>query len=87
MSVLSISPGTPGPAGASLFPRQRAVGGDGTAPALTVPLDIALTSESLTPQAFRLLELVRELVDQGDGAVTVSGSAGRRPTQPCHVRR
>lgn len=41
---------------------------------LTVTFDIALGGEGPTPQAFRLLELVRDLVERGEGAVTVSPS-------------
>jgi two-component system OmpR family response regulator len=42
------------------------------APALTVTLAIPLTTDAMTPQAHRLLEIVRELVELGQGSVTVS---------------
>lgn len=42
------------------------------APALTVTLAIGLTGD-MTPQAHRLLEVVRELVEFGQGVVTVTG--------------
>ena len=38
-------------------------------PALTVTVAIALTDDSLTPQAHRLLEAVRDLVEAGNGSV------------------
>ncbi|GAB1641194.1 winged helix-turn-helix domain-containing protein [Krasilnikovia sp. MM14-A1259] len=41
-------------------------------PALTVTLAIPLTDEGLTPQAHRLLDAVRELVELGQGAVSVA---------------
>jgi two-component system OmpR family response regulator len=40
--------------------------------ALTVTLAIPLTTDAMTPQAHRLLEIVRELVELGQGSVTVS---------------
>jgi DNA-binding winged helix-turn-helix (wHTH) protein len=43
------------------------------APALTVTLAIGLTGDVMTPQAHRLLEVVRELVELGQGTVTVAG--------------
>jgi two-component system OmpR family response regulator len=41
-------------------------------PALTLTLSIPLTTDGLAPQAHRLLEAVRELVEVSQGAVTVS---------------
>jgi two-component system OmpR family response regulator len=41
------------------------------APALTVTFAIPLTSDTLTPQAHRLIEAVRELVEMSQGAVTL----------------
>ena len=38
-------------------------------PTVTVTVDIAVAGDTLTPQAHRLLELVRELVTDGDAAV------------------
>ena len=48
------------------------------APALTLTVAIPLTDDSLTPQAHKLLEAVRELVEVSQGTVTV--------TQPPPVR-
>ncbi|MEV1290204.1 winged helix-turn-helix domain-containing protein [Micromonospora sp. NPDC049679] len=79
MSVIAISPRAYQSSGASRVPRQPAVGGDGSAPSLTVTFDISLAGETLTPQAFRLLELVRDLVDQGEARVTVGGGPVRPP--------
>ena len=45
-----------------------------SAPALTVTLAIGLTGDVMTPQAHRLLEVVRELVELGQGVVTVDGA-------------
>src|SRR3954469_7948677 len=42
--------------------------------ALTVTLNISLSGE-VTPQAFRLIEAVRELVELGNGAITVTPAA------------
>jgi two-component system, OmpR family, response regulator len=41
-------------------------------PAVTVTLAIPLTDDGLTPQAHRLLEAVRELVELGHGSVTMT---------------
>ena len=45
------------------------------APALTVTLAIPLTNDTLTPQAHRLIEAVRELVEMSQGAVTLEPPA------------
>jgi two-component system OmpR family response regulator len=45
------------------------------APALTVTLAIPLTDDTLTPQAHRLIEAVRELVEMSQGAVTIEPPA------------
>jgi DNA-binding response OmpR family regulator len=45
------------------------------APALTVTLAIPLTNDTLTPQAHRLIEAVRELVEMSQGAVTLDPPA------------
>jgi hypothetical protein len=42
------------------------------APALTVTLAIPMTADPMSPQANRLLEIVRELVELGQGSVTVT---------------
>jgi two-component system, OmpR family, response regulator len=62
------------------------------ASALTVTLAIPLNGEALTPEAHRLLEVVRELVELGQGTVTVGSPGGdaqrgegtprRRPSEP-----
>ena len=52
-------------------------------PSLTVTLAIPLTDEGMTPQAHRLLDALRELVEKGQGAVTVASSAD--PTQRLDV--
>ena len=43
-----------------------------TAPALTLTVNIPLTGDALSPQAFRLIEAVRELVELGNGEVTTA---------------
>jgi two-component system, OmpR family, response regulator len=40
-------------------------------PALTVTVAIPLTTDALTPQAHRLIEAVRELVEISQGAITI----------------
>jgi two-component system OmpR family response regulator len=45
------------------------------APALTVTLAIPLTNDTLTPQAHRLIDAVRELVELSHGTVTVTEPA------------
>jgi DNA-binding response OmpR family regulator len=52
-------------------------------PALTVTLAIPLTDDALTPQAHRLLEAVRELVELGHGSVTMTPA---EPAPPAPVR-
>jgi two-component system, OmpR family, response regulator len=42
------------------------------APALTLTVNIPLTGDTLSPQAFRLIEAVRELVELGNGEVTTA---------------
>ncbi|MDQ7903933.1 winged helix-turn-helix domain-containing protein [Phytohabitans sp. ZYX-F-186] len=41
-------------------------------PALTVTFTVPLAGESMSPHAFRLLEVVRDLVDRGEGTVTIT---------------
>jgi hypothetical protein len=53
-------------------PAGRTPGAGSGPPTLTITFDIPLAGQSLTPQAFRLLEQVRELVERGDGTVTAS---------------
>jgi two-component system OmpR family response regulator len=50
-----------------------------TVPALTVTFAIPLTSEAVTPQAHRLLEIIRELVELGHGSVTVAATGDAEP--------
>jgi two-component system OmpR family response regulator len=52
------------------------------APALTVTFAIPLTSDTLTPQAHRLIEAVRDLVAAGQGTVTeVTGDEPAEQTE------
>jgi two-component system, OmpR family, response regulator len=51
-------------------------------PALTVTLAIPLTDDGLTPQAHRLLEAVRELVELGQGSVTMAPEEPAPPPRP-----
>ena len=48
-------------------------------PALTVTLAIPLTDDALTPQAHRLLDAVRELVELGQGSVTMTATEAPVP--------
>ncbi len=50
--------------------------------ALTVTVAIPLTSEALTPQAHRLIEAVRELVELSQGTVTVERELPAREELP-----
>jgi DNA-binding winged helix-turn-helix (wHTH) protein len=52
--------------------RATAVPPTAPAPALTVTLAIPMTADPMSPQASRLLEIVRELVELGQGSVTVT---------------
>lgn len=49
------------------------------APALTLTVNIPLTGDALSPQAFRLIEAVRELVELGNGEVTATTPAEPEP--------
>jgi len=51
-------------------------------PALTVTVAIPLSGDALTPQAHRLIEAVRELVEISQGAVTVEPAAPPREEPP-----
>lgn len=44
-------------------------------PALTVTFTMPLADEPVSPHAFRLLEVVRELVSRGEGSVTAAPPA------------
>ncbi|GIM95262.1 winged helix-turn-helix domain-containing protein [Paractinoplanes toevensis] len=49
-------------------------------PALTVTVAIPLTTDALTPQAHRLIEAVRELVEISQGTITVEPAAPATPS-------
>jgi DNA-binding response OmpR family regulator len=51
-------------------------------PALTVTVAIPLTMDSLTPQAHRLIEAVRELVEISQGTITVEPAVPLAPEAP-----
>jgi DNA-binding response OmpR family regulator len=53
-----------------------------TEPALTVTVAIPLSSDALTPQAHRLIEAVRELVEISQGSVTVEPALPVREEPP-----
>ncbi|MEH1129533.1 winged helix-turn-helix domain-containing protein [Micromonospora sp. CPCC 206061] len=70
-----------GPGRPPAAPRRPA---GGTSPTLTVTFSIPLSSDDgLTPQAFRLLEVARELVERGEG--TVSLAPGPEPLRAVPV--
>jgi DNA-binding response OmpR family regulator len=50
--------------------------------ALTITLNIPLTGDALPPQAHRLIEAVRELVEAGQGSVAVESPQAERPAAP-----
>jgi DNA-binding response OmpR family regulator len=50
--------------------------------ALTITLNIPLTGDALPPQAHRLIEAVRELVEAGQGSVGVEQPPGAQATAP-----
>jgi two-component system OmpR family response regulator len=51
-------------------------------PALTLTVNIPLTGASLSPQAHRLIEAVRELVETGNGEVSTAAPAPAEPGVP-----
>jgi DNA-binding response OmpR family regulator len=51
-------------------------------PALTVTVAIPLTADALTPQAHKLIEAVRELVEISQGTVTLEPALPVREDQP-----
>ena len=63
-------------------PGRGAVPRRSTEPALTVTFAIPLTGDALTPQAHRLIEAVRELVELSQGTVTVEPAVPVRDDQP-----
>lgn len=69
-----------GPGRAPAVPRRQS----GAGPALTVTFTVPLTGESLSPHAFRLLEVVRDLVDRGEGTVTVTPAGLGPPVVELH---
>lgn len=74
MSVIALPPRTH-PQGTPPRPARHR---RSTAPTTTVRLtvDIGLTNEPPDPQALRLLELIRELAERTDGAVSVTTTGG-----------
>ena len=50
--------------------------------ALTITLNIPLTGDALPPQAHRLIEAVRELVEAGQGSVAVESPQARATLPP-----
>ncbi|GAA3937951.1 hypothetical protein Aau02nite_83290 [Amorphoplanes auranticolor] len=50
--------------------------------ALTITLNIPLTGDTLPPQAHRLIEAVRELVEAGQGSVAVEPPRAERVAEP-----
>jgi two-component system, OmpR family, response regulator len=60
-------------------PRRPAVTPD---PALTVTFTVPLAGESMSPHAFRLLEVVRDLVERGEGTVTITPFPSPPPLAP-----
>ena len=55
--------------------------------ALTITLNIPLTGDALPPQAHRLIEAVRELVEAGQGSVAVDAPPAARATAPSPAER
>ncbi|WP_305789066.1 winged helix-turn-helix domain-containing protein [Symbioplanes lichenis] len=53
--------------------------------AVTVTIDIPLTGESLPPQARRLLEVVRELVQAGDAVAQIEDAPAPAPGSPAKI--
>jgi len=53
-----------------------------TEPSLTVTVAIPLTADGLTPQAHKLIEAVRELVEFSQGTVTLEPAPPMREEQP-----
>ncbi|MFK3985190.1 winged helix-turn-helix domain-containing protein [Micromonospora sp. NPDC050397] len=65
---------------------QRRPAGGGT-PALTVTLSIPLSGEeALTPSAQRLIDVARELLEQGQATVTHAPTVDRRPADSGSLR-
>jgi two-component system, OmpR family, response regulator len=75
MPVTALSPVRPGrhvprAAGSGRVTTIRRPAAD--APALTLTLSIPLAGDALTPQAYRLIEAVRDLVETNQGTVTMA---------------
>jgi two-component system OmpR family response regulator len=62
--------------GRGIAPRRPAV-----EPALTLTLAIPLASDALSPQAYKLIEAVRELVEVSQGTVTIEQMPAMPPEQ------
>jgi two-component system OmpR family response regulator len=72
VTALSARTGRHGNGSGRLAAIRRVAGTAAAAPtALTITLNIPLTGDGLPPQAHRLIEAVRELVEAGQGAVAV----------------
>lgn len=57
----------------------RRPAGEQAAPALTLTVNIPLTDDSLSPQAHKLIEAVRELVEVSNGEVTTATTGAATP--------
>ncbi|GAA4156599.1 hypothetical protein GCM10022251_29110 [Phytohabitans flavus] len=51
-------------------------------PELTVTFTVPLEGDTMSPQAFRLLEVVRDLVERGEGTVTITPTPLAPPAPP-----
>jgi DNA-binding winged helix-turn-helix (wHTH) protein len=61
------------PAGPGRAPAvRRSPGATVAGPSLTVTLAIPLGGDALSPEAYRLIDTLRELVEQGNGTVTMT---------------
>ncbi|MEE6259857.1 winged helix-turn-helix domain-containing protein [Plantactinospora sonchi] len=78
MSVIAIHPRTPSPGGPGRnTTRRRPV--PSNVPTLRLTLELPLAGERLPAQLALLLELARDLADQGDGTLAVTGVADPSP--------
>jgi two-component system OmpR family response regulator len=67
-----------GPGRAPAVRRTNAIPASGlpSGPSLTVTLAIPLGGDTLSPEAYRLIDVLKELVEQGNGTVTMAPGAG-----------
>ncbi|GAA4718295.1 winged helix-turn-helix domain-containing protein [Phytohabitans rumicis] len=63
------------------LPQRRHLFPAAPRPALTVTFTVPLSGDSLSPHAFRLLEVVRDLVEGGEGTIAI----GAVPAEPVAV--